>query len=199
MVTYEPCAYEMIPQPKAPKKKNYVLHLASLEPHKRTEQLVRWWISGGEDGIELPELHLVGTVSKEILEKINNHFNIVKRPFLSDLELQTTYREALALILPSEIEGFGLPALEAYFLGTPVCFVKSTSVEEVLSPATRKGGMILEERQSLFDALNEVMEIDEVELAEYAQILRKEYHSTKIANHMLKVFEKMKKNKFCRF
>ena len=35
-VTYEPCLYERIPQPEAPEKENFVIHLASCEPHKRT-------------------------------------------------------------------------------------------------------------------------------------------------------------------
>ena len=37
------------------------------------------------------------------------------------------------LLLPSEIEGFGLPALEAYYLSTPLVYVRgSTPVEEIL-------------------------------------------------------------------
>ena len=83
----------------------------------------------------------------------------MKRPFLEDSALQTAYREARALILPSEIEGFGLPALEAYYLGTPVCFIENTSVEEILRIATDKGSFSLEAKQTLFSALEEVMAI----------------------------------------
>ena len=34
-VTYEPCLYESIPQPVDRLKENFVIHLASCEPHKR--------------------------------------------------------------------------------------------------------------------------------------------------------------------
>ena len=49
-VTYEPCLYEKIPQPSGPAKENYVIHLASCEPHKRTAQLIRWWLAAEAQG-----------------------------------------------------------------------------------------------------------------------------------------------------
>lgn len=45
---------------------------------------------------------------------------IVVRPGLSDEELATYYRGALGLLIPSKLEGFGLPAVEAMACGTPV-------------------------------------------------------------------------------
>ncbi len=35
IVTYEPCLYEKLPQPVKPLKRDAVMHLASVEPHKR--------------------------------------------------------------------------------------------------------------------------------------------------------------------
>ena len=68
---------------------------------------------------------------------------IVKRPFLEDSALLSAYLKARALILPSEIEGFGLPALEAYYLGTPVCFVKALRWRKSSDVVTDKGGFSL--------------------------------------------------------
>jgi glycosyltransferase involved in cell wall biosynthesis len=120
-VTYEPCLYESIPQPVSGTKENYVIHLASLEPHKRTAHLIRLWRDAENRGLQLPTLHLIGSVPVEVMPLLASARSIVKRPFLEESALQDAYLKANALILPSEIEGFGLPALEAYYLGTPVC------------------------------------------------------------------------------
>jgi glycosyltransferase involved in cell wall biosynthesis len=191
-VTYEPCAYEELPQPEAPSKENHVIHLASREPHKRSAHLIRWWHEAEDLGINLPTLHLIGTVPPEVEDLLASTRTIVKRPFLNDTALQAAYRQARALILPSEIEGFGLPALEAYYLGTPVCYVKGTSVEEVLAVTTTKGGFVLEDMESLFAALDEVLAMPPEEVRECGLKLRETYAAAKVVERMLSVFHEVK-------
>lgn len=192
-VTYEPCLYEKVPQPVKPPKENYVIHLASCEPHKRTAHLLRWWHEAETKGRNLPTLHLIGSVPPEVEALLANSHSIVRRPFLEDRALQAAYLAARALILPSEIEGFGLPALEAYYLGTPVCFVKGTSVEEILSGTTNKGGFLLESAESLFSALDEVMRMSPEEIHEYGIKLRETYAASKVAQKMVTVFAEVRK------
>jgi glycosyltransferase involved in cell wall biosynthesis len=187
-VTYEPCLYERIPQPVEPQKENYVIHLASREPHKRTAHLVRWWHEAESQGRNLPMLHLIGTVPPEVLPLLASSHSIVKSPFLEEAALQAAYLSARALILPSEIEGFGLPALEAYYLGTPVCFVKGTSVEEILGVATDKGGFTLDSADSLFAALDGVIQMSPAEVRGYGLKLRDTYAAEKVAARMVEVF-----------
>lgn len=189
-VTFEPCVYEALPQPVEPEKKNYVIHLASCEPHKRTAHLIRWWCEAEARGGDLPMLHLIGTAPAEVHGLLASSRSIVKLPFLEEGALQAAYQAARALILPSEIEGFGLPALEAYYLGTPVCFVRGTSVEEVLSVATSKGGFRLEDLESLETALAEVMAMTEAEVRDCGLKLRETYAAEKVVARMLAVFEK---------
>jgi glycosyltransferase involved in cell wall biosynthesis len=191
-VTYEPCLYESIPQPAGVTKENYVIHLASCEPHKQTANLIRWWQEAETSGRELPMLHLIGTVPPEAEGLLSSSHSIVKRPFLEDDALQAAYLEARALILPSEIEGFGLPALEAYYLGTPVCYVKGTSVEEILGVATSKGGFGLDTPESLFSALDEIMRMNTDEIRQIGLKLRDCYASRKVAERMTVVFESVR-------
>jgi glycosyltransferase involved in cell wall biosynthesis len=190
-VTYEPCSFESLPQPLDPFKENYVIHLASVEPHKRTAHLIRCWHEAERSGHKLPMLQLVGKVPPEVQSLLSSSRSIMKRPFLEDQALQAAYRGARAVILPSEIEGFGLPALEAYYLGTPVCFVKGTSVEEVLSVATNKGGFSLAQPDSVFAALEEVMAMDADEIRACGLKLREAYASDKVCERMLAVFREM--------
>jgi len=192
IVTYEPCLYESIPQPVEPVKGNYVIHLASCEPHKRTAHLIRWWHEEEARTRNLPELHLIGTVPPEVSPLLASSHGIVKRPFLEDAALQAAYLGASALILPSEIEGFGLPALEAYYLGTPVCFVRGTSVEEILGVATRKGGFALASADSLFTALQEVAGMSAGEVRDCGLKLRAAYAAAKVAEKMVAVFEEVR-------
>jgi glycosyltransferase involved in cell wall biosynthesis len=190
-VTYEPCAYENVAQPDNPKKGDNVIHLASVEPHKRTAHLIRWWHEAETQGIDLPSLHLIGAVPPEVLPILSKSKKIVKRPFLEDHALQDAYKSAQALILPSEIEGFGLPALEAYYLGTPVCFVKGTSVEEVLGVTTGKGAFSLDSRESMITALHEVMAMPSEEVRNHGLKLRETYAAKKVAARLMRIFQEL--------
>lgn len=190
-VTYEPCLYEAIAQPVEPRKEGYVIHLASHEPHKRTAHLIRWWHEAEAQGMVLPMLHFIGRVPPEVAPLLASSHSIVRSPFLDEAALQAAYGSARALILPSEIEGFGLPALEAYYLGTPVCYVKGTSVEEILGVATAKGGFSLESADSLWRALDEVLAMPAEDVRECGLKLRETYAAEKVVARMLEVFREV--------
>jgi glycosyltransferase involved in cell wall biosynthesis len=103
-----------------------LLHLGSSLPHKRTAETIALFRAfnrrhGGRwrlrvTGLTGPSPHddveLLGPVSRQCLRE----------------ELSG----ARALLLLSAIEGFGLPALEAWFLGTPVCHAGGGAIQEVL-------------------------------------------------------------------
>lgn len=193
-VTYEPCLYEDIPQPVAPAKAGYVLHLGSNEPHKRTAWLIRLWARWTVErrilkGKELPQLHIVGNIPEEVRSLASQTSSIVYLPFLEDNALRSQFTAASALILPSEIEGFGLPALEAYYMGTPVCFQLGTSVEEILGSAGLSGGFVYDDGEGLFEALNDVLSMSPDEVRVFGLNLRKTYHSKRIVERMMSVFK----------
>ena len=54
---------------------------------------------------------------------------------VSDNELCLLYQNASAFIFPSQIEGFGLPPLEAMKYGCPVVASRSSSLPEILDEA----------------------------------------------------------------
>ncbi|RYD24089.1 MAG: glycosyltransferase [Verrucomicrobiaceae bacterium] len=192
-VTYEPCLYESIPQPVNPPKQGYALHLGSREPHKRTAWLIREWVNRGARQPGLPALHVVGSIPEDVEQLADGSPLIVRLPFLDDDALRAQFSSARALILPSEIEGFGLPAIEAYYLGTPVCYTQGTSIEEVLEPVTTRGGFRLEEPESLFLALDDVSRITPEEIHDCGLKLREIYAASSVADRMIEVFRFLKR------
>lgn len=64
--------------------------------------------------------------------------------FPDDERLAVLYRDAEALIYPSQYEGFGLPPLEAMTLATPVLALKSSSLPEVIG----RGGILIDPQES---------------------------------------------------
>jgi glycosyltransferase involved in cell wall biosynthesis len=183
-VTYEPCLYERVPQPTDPEKSDYVVHLASIEPHKQTARLVDWWCSSATTYC-LPPLRLIGVIPREIRVKVEQSHHISLESFMNDHDLQQTLKAARALILPSEIEGFGLPAVESYYLGTPVCHVVGTSVEEILSVATEKGRFSLGDMDTLGSALQEVLAMPTDEVYRCGLRLRSEFSSEVVTEKMV--------------
>jgi glycosyltransferase involved in cell wall biosynthesis len=51
---------------------------------------------------------------------------------VSDEQLWCLYRRALAVCIPSTVEGFGLPAIEAMAVGTPVIGSEAGALPEVI-------------------------------------------------------------------
>lgn len=136
-------------------KKDYVLHFASVSPHKNTRRLMEVWSSMSKEKTGWPELKLIG--SKAAVREFLQCPRVSHVPFVENHELGAVIREARAILIPSEIEGFGLPALEGYYHGTPVCFVRGTSVEEILSGFTAKGGFVMDAPESFKQALDDVL------------------------------------------
>jgi glycosyltransferase involved in cell wall biosynthesis len=190
-VTYEPCCYEGFEQPHDPPKGDHVLHLASREPHKRSHDLIRWWAARTRVDSSLPVLELVGNIPSESWDIVASNSCFRRRPFLDDEELRNTITQARALILPSEIEGFGLPAIEAYYLGTPVCFTKGTSIEEILGQSTSTGGFDLNAPESLWPALQEVLAMPAGEIRRIGLGLRERFAVEKIVGRMIAAFREV--------
>ena len=63
------------------------------------------------------------------------HDRVILTGFVPDNDLVYLYSRATALVLPSLMEGFGLPAVEAMACGTPVISSRAGSLPEVVGDA----------------------------------------------------------------
>lgn len=93
----------------------YFLHVGSYVPRKNIPFLIRCFKEAGTD----KKLVLAGAEKwgDEIAE---NTPGVVFLKSISDDDLLSLYRGAVALLLPSSSEGLGLPVLEAFACNTPV-------------------------------------------------------------------------------
>ena len=123
-----------------------LLYVGGIAPHKNIANLI-----AGFAGIApiVPDLRLaiVGDPEgdgfhsnyREMVAQAESDPRLVGRVhftgFVADNDLPPLYSDALALVLPSFAEGFGLPAIEAIACGTPVLATAGGAVAEVIGNA----------------------------------------------------------------
>jgi len=71
----------------------------------------------------------------KLLEDGQRQGYIEIRGYVDDIELAGLYSGALALVYPSQYEGFGMPPLEAMTMGCPVVIPRASSLPEVCAEA----------------------------------------------------------------
>jgi len=111
--------------PKVPQKTPYFLYVGNAYPHKNLEVLVEAFRQVKKEDAK-SKLILVGANDffyRRLSQDVKNHEYAQDILFFgkaTEDELAALYRNATALIFPSRMEGFGLPALEALSFGCPV-------------------------------------------------------------------------------
>ena len=117
--------------------KPYVIYTGNLYPHKNIPVLF--------SAIKLLEgkVNLVISCARSVFTKrvedliVKDHLqNSVKfLGLVPDVDLVSLYRQSLAFVTPSLIEGFGLSGLEAMAAGTPVIAARASCLPEVYGDA----------------------------------------------------------------
>ncbi len=110
--------------------KKYFLHVGNVYPHKNCNRLIKSFkqiinknpdvkmIFIGREDFFMQQL-------KNEVKKINIGKNVVFTGKITDEQLSSYYRNAIGVVIPSLMEGFGLPALEAL---TNSCLVIASDI-----------------------------------------------------------------------
>lgn len=78
-----------------------------------------------------PTLVRIGqALPSALADHVRRHATLIELGFVSDAELAAWYRHAIATLVPSTHEGFGLPVVEAMRVGCPVVCSNATSLPE---------------------------------------------------------------------
>jgi glycosyltransferase involved in cell wall biosynthesis len=113
----------------------FILFVGSLQPGKNLDMLLRVWYELKDEN---PDIWLVvvggaGSVFGKVKFLADERVRFLG--YVSDDDLPGLYASALAFVLPSHDEGFGLPALEAMACGTPVVVSDGGALPEVVGAA----------------------------------------------------------------
>lgn len=117
----------------------YVLAVGTLEPRKGLDALIK--AMAREDAPDIPLLIAGpdgwGDVSVERLREESGmpEWKVRALGRLSDEDLAVVLRRATVFVFPSKAEGFGLPVIEAFALGTPVIHSDAPALLEVSAEA----------------------------------------------------------------
>ena len=119
----------------------FVLHVGTLEPRKNISGLLDAWRRVREQLADPPALVLCGKFgwkSDEIrrgVERGQAQGWLLHLGYVADEELAALYRAAAAVAFPTLYEGFGLPAVEALWAGTPLVCSDLPVLREVTANA----------------------------------------------------------------
>lgn len=185
--------------------KNYYLYLGTLKPNKNIPFLIKSFakylketeirdlkseiclVIAGKKGWLFDEIF--STVKQEGIES-----NIVFTDFIDDIQKTTLYQNALALIMPSTYEGFGIPVIEAMKLNTPVISSNIAPLKEVIA----NNGFYFDptNQKELVTQLIKFEKISPSEIEKMTKLAknRADFFSwTNTAKSVLSVFEKFSK------
>jgi len=122
---------------------SYFLHVGTLQPRKNLATLIRAFASLVSSRAIANDVRLVlagklGWLYKEVLELARDvalEDRVVFTGYVAGQDLPPLLSGALAYVLPSWYEGFGLPVLEAMSCDTPVICSNVSSLPEVAGDA----------------------------------------------------------------
>jgi glycosyltransferase involved in cell wall biosynthesis len=177
--------------------KDYLLFVGTIQPRKNLEKLIEAFnqlISDAPKSLSLVLAGKLGWMYDKILAA-PKRLGIQKRvKFLGhvpDQDLVGLYQGARVFCLPSLVEGFGLPVLEAMALGTPVVAARAGALPEVVGPA----GLLINPKKTTEITAAVKMILENPALAEGLRekgLKRvKEFSWQKTARKTLKIFKSL--------
>ncbi len=163
----DPYLTPVLQQTGIPKEGRLIVYVGGFGPHKNLTSLIHSFTSlARQPQYDDISLILVGKKQQETffseiehLESLANesglNTRIIFTGFLPDEELVILLNRAAVLVLPSLMEGFGLPAVEAAACGCPVIATKESPLPELLGQT----GIYFDPYQpdELTDALEKVL------------------------------------------
>lgn len=138
----------------------YLLFFGTVEPRKNLGLLLDAYTTLVASAADVPRLLLAGGVPPEaspLLARVGEPplaGRVEVRGYVAPDDRQQLYAGALALVVPSHTEGFGIPALEAMTIGVPVIAANRGALPELVGDA---GELFEPDAPLLVEALRHVV------------------------------------------
>jgi len=140
-------------------KRQGILVLGSAQPHKATRLTLERLAGYARASGETLDVTVTGLASPpdswDLAPSVVESLSLTWTGRLSDHDLSACMWRHRALVLLSEIEGFGMPAVEAYAHNLPVCYRNSTSLAELMQGLP--GGCSADNQAAFDAAMNSVL------------------------------------------
>ena len=134
----------------------YLLYVGTLQPRKNLNRLVEAFAKLKNKQVKLVIGGKKGWLYDQIFEQVKN-LKLEKRVlflgFVPNEDLPGLIKGAIAYVLPSLYEGFGMPPVEAQAVGVPVVVSRESSLPEVVGAS----GIYIEDPRSI-DSIKEGLE-----------------------------------------
>lgn len=145
---------------------SYLLFVGTFEPRKNIPGLLDAYVQLRHNMPDAPRLVMVGRrgwLYDEIFAKVdglNLRDHVMWIEAAAQADLPAIYNGAVALVLPSHYEGFGLTALEAMACGTPPIVANRSSLPEVVGDT----GLLVDpdDPSAIADAMQRVLDHSEL-------------------------------------
>ncbi len=146
-------------------KKPYFLYLGTLKPNKNIPFLIEafsQFLNSKKEDKSKYQLIIAGKKGWlfdnifAAVKKFGVEKQVVFTDFISETEKWVLYKNALCFIIPSTYEGFGIPALEAMKVGTPVISSSIPPLQEVVG----ENGLLFDPKEldQLVDHMNTIIQ-----------------------------------------
>jgi glycosyltransferase involved in cell wall biosynthesis len=170
-------------------KQPMLLHIGSSKPHKRSYEAVQFMLEYARTANQELRLAILGPLNRnaELLLR-DRQASRIKRT-LSTQELARLIRESRALVFNSEREGFGLPPVEAYALGTPAVYARTDVMVEVLGDTP--GAFSQGSYEEFARALDHVLALDSDDLARLRKEMLGRYDWDAVARETVKAYRQV--------
>ncbi len=170
-------------------KKPILLHIGSNKPHKRSYEAVQFMLEYARTRGDDLQLTILGPLTRDAELLLRGRAaNRIKRT-LSGQELARLIRESRALVFNSEREGFGLPPVEAFALGTPAVYAQTDVMIEVLGDAPGSYGQ--GSYEGFARALDHALSLDTDDLAAIRTTVLTRYNWDAVARETAKAYRQV--------
>ena len=174
---------------------DYFLYVGRYDPYKNIMGLLHAFVELRKSFALKCELVIVGPIDSRYTEvhqfvKMHDLETVVHiTGFVQDDELVSLYQHALAVVLPSFYEGFGLPILEAFASRTPVIASQVASLPEIVGDS----GILInpKEQVSIVLAMKKIVENKELrdDLIEKGQRRLEQFSWKRAAQDLTKLYQ----------
>ena len=185
--------YRPIAEPAKQLFDRYILYVGERKGYKN---FFRWLSAVRSLLVMDPTLKVVCTGNPftkyeiELFRKWNINSSIIQIS-ADDAQMASLYKHALCFVFPSQYEGFGIPILEAFYNGCPVCLSDASCFPEVAGDAA----LFFDPNnaQSMYDTLREIITKDSLrkELVAKGLDRSKEFTLERMVQNTCDVYRKL--------